>query len=105
MVGRVGDELLVHVGRFVGLDEAALAAAAGMNLGLDDAPATELFGDSASFGGGGSHAAARHGHAVRSEKVACLVLMQLHWWCSRTMSGSKRTSDSRHERERAEMEG
>ena len=61
-------ELLGLVGRLRQLDAAALAAAAGMNLRLDDDDvAAEAAGDLAGFGGRERHFAARHGHAEPRE--------------------------------------
>ena len=61
------------------LDAAALAAAARMNLRLDDDHrAAEALGDLAGFGGVGRDFAARHGHAVARQNRFCLILVDFH---------------------------
>src|SRR5215471_3788926 len=74
---RLGESL-----RFIGilgqLDAAALAAASGMNLRLDDGAPPETLGDLAGFGGIVGHFAARHGHAVARQDRLGLVFVDLH---------------------------
>ena len=69
LVGRVGE-----------LDAAGLAAAAGLDLGLDDdqVPPPKLLGRGSGLGAGRGDHAAEHGHAVLLEQVARLVLEQVH---------------------------
>ena len=72
-------ELLGFVGRLGELDAAALAAAAGVNLRLDDDDgAAEAPGDLAGFGGVEGDFAARHGHAVPREDGFGLILVNFH---------------------------
>ena len=61
------------------LDAAALAAAAGVNLRLDDDDAAaEAAGDVAGFAGVERDFAARHGHAVAREDRFGLILVNFH---------------------------
>ena len=61
------------------LDAAALAAAAGVNLRLDDDDlAAEAAGDLARFGGVERDFAARHGHAVPRQDGFGLILVDFH---------------------------
>ena len=60
------------------LDAAAFAAAAGVDLRLDDDRHAQLLGDLAGLLGRGGDAAARHGHAVVGEELLRLVLVDLH---------------------------
>ena len=78
VVGRVGREALVHGGGLGLGDEAALAAPAGVDLGLDDDLAAELFGDGAGFRGGARDAPAGDLDAVLREERLRLVLVNLH---------------------------
>ena len=72
-------ELLGFVGRLRELDAAALAAAAGVNLRLDDDDgAAEAPGDVAGFGGVEGDFAARHGHAVPRKDRFRLILVDFH---------------------------
>ena len=72
-------ELLGLVGRLGELDAAALAAAAGVDLRLDDDDAAaEPRGDLAGLGGVERDLAARHGHAVAREDRFGLILVDFH---------------------------
>ena len=81
-------ELLGLVGRLGELDAAALAAAAGVDLRLDDDDAAaEAAGDVAGFGGVERDLAARHGHAVAREDGFGLILVDFHGTVSETPDG------------------
>ena len=70
---------LGFVGRFRELDAAAFAAAAGMNLRLDDDDrAAETARDRAGFGRVERDFAARHGHAVLRQNRFRLILVDFH---------------------------
>ena len=73
-------ELLDLVERPGDLDAAALAAAAGVNLRLDDATcvAAEPAGDLGGFGRRERHLAARHGDAEAREHGLGLILVDFH---------------------------
>ncbi len=72
-------ERLGLVGRLGELDAAALAAAAGVNLRLDDDDAAaEAPRDLAGFGGVERDLAARHRHAVARENRFGLILVDFH---------------------------
>jgi hypothetical protein len=75
------DLLRVLVGLVGGLGDlhaAGLAAAADLDLRLDDGDAADLLGGGLCFFGGGRDDALEHGHAVLLEQVACLVFEQVH---------------------------
>ena len=71
---------VARLGRALGdLDAAALAAAAGVNLRLDDdGAAAEPLGDGARVIGGERDLAARHRHAVTRKNRLALILVNLH---------------------------
>ena len=72
-------ELLGLVGRLGELDAAALAAAAGVDLRLDDdGAAAEALGDLRGLGGVERDLAARHGDAVPREDLLGLILVDFH---------------------------
>ena len=60
------------------LDAAALAAAAGVDLRLDDRPAAEALGDLPRLGRAVGDLAARHGDAVSREDRLGLVFVDFH---------------------------
>ena len=66
------------VGGLGDLDAAGLAAAAGLDLGLDDDDAADLLGCCPHLFGGVRDDAGEHRHLVLLEKVSCLVLVQIH---------------------------
>ena len=78
-VGGVGFEALVHLGGVAGSgDDAALAAATGVDLGLDDDLAAEFADDASRVADGGGAAAGGDGHAVGAKDRFGLVLMDIH---------------------------
>ncbi len=60
------------------LDPAGLAAAADLDLGLDDDGAADPLRGGSGFGRGGGHRAGEDGYAVCLEHVSCLVLVEVH---------------------------
>ena len=60
------------------LHPAGLAAAADLDLGLDDDPAAESLRDGPGLGRGGGDPAAQHRQPVPGEQLAPLVLVQVH---------------------------
>ena len=60
------------------LDAAGLAAAAGLDLRLDDGHAADLLGGGLRLLGGLDDDAERRGHAVLGEELLRLVLHQIH---------------------------
>ncbi len=78
-VGGVGFEALVHLGGTSGGgDDAALAAATGVDLGLDDDLAAEFADDAARVADGGGAAAGGDGYAVGAQDCFGLVLVDIH---------------------------
>src|SRR6185312_14498044 len=84
--GLVGDELHAEdlagelaglLGRFGELDAAPLAAPAGMDLGLDDAPAAHLLADLRCLVRAVRHLAARCGHPIPAQDLLGLIFMNL----------------------------
>ena len=75
-LGRAVGGLLRVAGQ---LDAAGLAAAAGLDLGLDDdRPAAELLGGRAGLVRRRGDLGVQHRYAVRGEQIARLVLEQIH---------------------------
>jgi hypothetical protein len=76
------EDLIGQLDRFVGvvgeLDAAALAAAAGVDLGLDDDLAAELLGRSPCRAGLGDDDASRHRNAVLSQHLFALIFVDFH---------------------------
>ena len=78
-VGGVGFKAFVHLGGVAGSgDDAALAAATGVDLGLDDDLAAEFADDAARVADGGGAAAGGDGHAVGAKDCLGLVLVDIH---------------------------
>jgi hypothetical protein len=72
-------ELLHLVDRPGELDAAALAAAAGMDLRLDDPDRAAQFARrTLGLGGGVGHLALQHGHAVLGQELLGLVFVDVH---------------------------
>ena len=63
------------------LDATGLAPPAGVDLSLDDDPATEVLGNVARLGRRLRHLAARHRHAEVAQERLGLVLVNLHAGC------------------------
>ena len=91
--------LLGLLGRLRDLDAAGLAAAAGLDLGLDDDDATDLLRGRASVLGGLDGLAECAGHSVLGEELLRLVLHQVHCspsplFCSTSLGGIRASHPS-----------